>query len=135
MSLTESEEAQTNTCILVTKFHQEKFIPLERNIITSISQKCYVKFNWQTYNSHLRIYHLSPFSLSFVENFQVKPFSLLLILLFSISLRHYREKNYILVHECGKELCRKAADLKTCASEKIMFWLRLRKICWLFLIM
>jgi hypothetical protein len=46
MSLTESEEAQKNTCILVTKFHQEKFIPLEHNIITSISQKCYVKFNW-----------------------------------------------------------------------------------------
>lgn len=46
MLLTESEEAQINTCNLETEFHQEKFIPLEYNINISISQKCYVKFNW-----------------------------------------------------------------------------------------
>jgi len=46
MLLTESEEAQINTCNLETEFHQEKFIPLEYNINIFISQKCYVKFNW-----------------------------------------------------------------------------------------
>jgi hypothetical protein len=44
-SLTESEEGQTNTCILVTEFRYEKFISLEYNIITFISQKGYVKYN------------------------------------------------------------------------------------------